>query len=200
MDSLDAKKQVPWVVFKAKNWLDAYLDRSMIVFEWGSGGSTLYFAKKVKKVISVEHVKDWHEKVSKALEKNNLKNCSYFLVNPRKSVIAKRLPDKAWAYVSRTDGVGDNRDFLFNNYVRKIDNFNNHTFDLVFVDGRSRIACVNHAIKKIKKGGYLILDNSERKAYQSVVRKLDKKYKNKHFFGNGPFSDEKWQTSIWQVK
>ena len=36
-------KPIPWVTHGAKKWLDSYLKKDMKVFEWGSGGSTLYF-------------------------------------------------------------------------------------------------------------------------------------------------------------
>src|SRR5438874_5429887 len=33
---------IPWLAFEAIEWLDGYLEPQMRVFEWGSGGSTLF--------------------------------------------------------------------------------------------------------------------------------------------------------------
>jgi hypothetical protein len=47
-------------------------------------------------------------------------------------------------------------------YAAFIDRFPDHSFDLVIIDGRARAACIQHAIPKVKKGGYLLVDDSER--------------------------------------
>ncbi|MFX0145458.1 MAG: hypothetical protein ACFE9C_15445, partial [Candidatus Hodarchaeota archaeon] len=52
-------KNIPWIPIKAKIWLDNNLTAEMMIYEYGSGMSTLYFSSKVKKIISVEHNKDW---------------------------------------------------------------------------------------------------------------------------------------------
>ena len=57
------RDQMPWVTFKARTWLEAYLKPDMFVFEWGSGGSTLFIAKRANKLISVEHDMGWYDRV-----------------------------------------------------------------------------------------------------------------------------------------
>ncbi|MEP7323363.1 MAG: hypothetical protein ABI761_15670 [Saprospiraceae bacterium] len=197
MDVINLEKHIPWVVFKAKNWIDSYLNENMFVFEWGSGGSTIYFANRVKKVISIEHSIEWYEKVSNTIGYEKIKNCDYFLIEPQKSSIAQFLPYGSYTYVSKT--FKEHSNLLFKKYVRKIDEYPDEKFDLIMIDGRSRAACINHAVKKVKKGGYLLLDNSERDIYLPVMKKLNR-FTRHDFFGNGPFSEEKWQTTIWQIK
>ncbi len=63
--------EVPWVNFATKEWLDKNLNKEMIVFEYGAGGSTLYYAKKVKKVISVEHDFSWYKTVKDRMGEKN---------------------------------------------------------------------------------------------------------------------------------
>jgi hypothetical protein len=46
--------QIPWITFEARHFVERVLTPESIVFEYGSGGSTL-FSKRVKQVISVEH-------------------------------------------------------------------------------------------------------------------------------------------------
>ena len=47
-----------------------YLDKNDIMFEYGSGYSTLLFSKYVKKYISIEHNKEWFKKINSQIEKN----------------------------------------------------------------------------------------------------------------------------------
>ena len=54
----------PWLTKEAVNFLSAYLKETDCGFEWGSGRSTLWFARRVKKIISVESDKAWYDKVS----------------------------------------------------------------------------------------------------------------------------------------
>ncbi len=197
MDLLNPKTHLPWVTFEAKRWLDSYLRNTMTVFEWGSGGSTLYFAKQVRQVISVEHDQKWYDAVISSLKHEKFVNYDYFLIPPRKYLLAPFLPYNSHTYVSRTFEA--HKKLHFKEYVRKIDDYANESFDLVVVDGRSRIACMAHALKKIKKGGFLMLDNSERTPYQSAMKKLAGLI-HKDFFGKGPYCTEEWQTTIWQIQ
>ena len=54
----------PWITFPAMRWLTSYLRPSMSVFEWGSGGSTLFFAQRVARVVSVEYDTAWSAAVT----------------------------------------------------------------------------------------------------------------------------------------
>ncbi len=57
-------------------------------------------------------------------------------------------------------------------YYGVADGFDDESFDLVFVDGRDRVSCVNKSIRLVKPGGILMLDNSERKIYKEIYNKL----------------------------
>ncbi len=196
MNLEDQNRHIPWVVYDAKDWLDSFLKKDMRVFEWGSGGSTLYFCKRVQQVISIEHAKEWFDEVSAVLQSEKITNCNYFLAEPKKNSLLHYLPYSTWFYNSKTFPEYHNASFRA--YVRKIDAHPDHSLDFVFVDGRARISCIMHAIRKIKKGGYLMLDNSERIAYQSTMRKLDQ-FPRIDFLGHGPYLEETWQTTIWQI-
>jgi hypothetical protein len=55
---------IPWYTYPATEYL-SHLDFSRLtVFEYGSGNSTLWWAKRAKSVFSVEDDKDWFEKIS----------------------------------------------------------------------------------------------------------------------------------------
>jgi hypothetical protein len=73
----------PWIPFAAANWLHHYLNRNRTVFEWGSGGSTIFLSERAGKVFSIEHDKKWHTLVSKVLAQRGITNCSYYLREPK---------------------------------------------------------------------------------------------------------------------
>lgn len=45
-------------------------------------------------------------------------------------------------------------------------------YDVAIVDGRTRVACCNHAVGILKPGGLLLLDNAERPRYQLILKQL----------------------------
>ncbi len=51
---------IPWMNFSVIKILDERLKKDLSLFEYGSGYSTLFFADRVRKVISVEYDKDWY--------------------------------------------------------------------------------------------------------------------------------------------
>lgn len=196
MDILDPEEHIPWITYEAIEWINSYLHKRMNVYEFGSGGSTLYFAKSVGSVVSVEHDEAWFNNVSEALDRYKAKNVSYFLKRPFFTKLAQHLPYHHLMYVSRT--FPEHRDYIFRSYARSIKQYPNQYFDFVFVDGRSRVSCIHSAIGKIKNGGYLMLDNSERDIYQPYMKSLER-FDRKDFFGNGPRLEQPWQTTIWKI-
>lgn len=62
---------IPWFTFPAVEFLIERLNKEMIVFEFGSGNSTLFFADRVREIYSVEHDTGWFEKVLKSLPSNS---------------------------------------------------------------------------------------------------------------------------------
>ena len=47
-----------------------YIDKSTIMFEWGSGGSTIFFPRYVSRYHSIEHSKEWYHRVYNELPGN----------------------------------------------------------------------------------------------------------------------------------
>lgn len=94
----------------------------------------------------------------------------------------------------------------FTKYVKSIDKYPDKSFDLVFIDGRVRIGCILHSIKKIKSGGFLVLDNSDEKKYKKASEIL-RSYKKHEFFGISPSNPylkyskiSFWKASIWEIE
>jgi len=180
-------RKEPWIVKGAIDWLSTYLNRDMVVFEWGSGGSTLFTAKRVKKIISIEHNYEWFLKTQIHLWLSGISNCQYKLIEPEDDTLNNVFTLK---YKSSSERHQHQN---FEKYCKAIDSFPDNYFDLIFIDGRARDLCIEHAKNKIKPGGYLLLDNSERERYQSAINKLSD-FKRTDFVSLGS------TTSIFQKK
>lgn len=61
---------LPWVTYPFIDFIESRLNKSMEIFEFGSGNSTIWYAKKVKSIDSVEHDQNWYEKVKSNLPDN----------------------------------------------------------------------------------------------------------------------------------
>lgn len=62
--AVDANNQpIPWVTYSFIDFIKERLHNNLTVFEYGSGNSTLFYAKKVKRVVSVEHDNAWYKKI-----------------------------------------------------------------------------------------------------------------------------------------
>jgi hypothetical protein len=61
---------LPWITYPMINFLDGRIKKDSRVFEYGSGNSTLWWAKHCKQVISVEYDKSWYLKMGSKLPKN----------------------------------------------------------------------------------------------------------------------------------
>jgi predicted O-methyltransferase YrrM len=190
------KDQAPWIVFSAREWLESHLKSGMSVFEYGSGGSTIYLAKKVRRIVSIDHDKCWYDLIRSYLAKNDITNCEYILSEPEKSDKATTASSNLKNYASEDENcVGMD----YEKYVRNIDKFPDAGFDLVLVDGRARVSCIKHAIPKIRPGGYLMLDDSERARYKEAISSFLSRYERKDFFGLTPYTVRLRQTSIWRI-
>ncbi len=68
---LDSKNQpVPWMNYPFVDFLSKRLNKDMVIFEYGSGFSTLYFQNYVKKIRSIEQNKKWFEEISNRVSNN----------------------------------------------------------------------------------------------------------------------------------
>jgi hypothetical protein len=189
--------ELPWINFSAIQLLKSTLRPQMRVFEFGSGGSTMFFSRRVKEVVSVEHDPLWHAKIVQAARDRNRTNCELHLREPVVDPSgAGKDPSDPDAYLSTDEQF---RGKSFHAYAKSIEVHPAETFDVVLVDGRARPSCLKHAIGKVKVGGLLVVDNAERAEYQRSYQLLDNpRWKRKDFFGPGPYNPYFWQTTIWK--
>ncbi len=64
-------KPIPWYTYAATAFLGPRLNKDMMVFEFGAGYSTLWYAERVKYVYAVEHNEKWYGRIS-TLKTNNI--------------------------------------------------------------------------------------------------------------------------------
>lgn len=63
-------KPIPWITYPALRFLEPRLFPAMIVFEYGSGNSTLWWSERAAAVISCEHDKEWYADFSLKIPDN----------------------------------------------------------------------------------------------------------------------------------
>ena len=172
----------PWLPYLAIDYLDNYLKPDMTVFEWGSGGSTIWFAQRVKSVISIEHNPEWTV---------SLDNVDFHLIQPEDGSLGDN-PSNPEHYRARPIGEKN-----FKKYATAIEQFD-QKFDLILIDGRARASCLYHSIDKVKNGGFIIIDNTERDYYLARLASYFEDWNKITFFGNGPKNSWKWETTFFQ--
>jgi predicted O-methyltransferase YrrM len=189
--------ELPWITFRAIQWLLDYLQPQMRAFEYGAGGSTLFLAKRVRELISVEHDEAFHSVVADRLAKSGIQNCRLVLCRPE--TLVEGQAEAPYGTDSFTSFQSKYRGRSFENYVKAIDEYPNGYFDLVLVDGRARASCVRRALRKVRQGGALLLDNSERPAY-GAARSLLSGNPCLDLFGVVPWNLVPYQTSVWRIE
>lgn len=191
----DPKLPTPWLTFACLRWLESHVRSDMDVFEWGSGGSTLYFAPRVRSLVSVEHDQDWHATVDAWLRRRGISHVRLVLQPPEDAGATPR--EQATRLFQSSDAAY--RDKLFVGYVKAIDAYPQRSFDLILIDGRSRVGCLAHALDKVKAGGAIVFDNSDDPRCAAAISALDvEAWTIAHFEGPGPRSlwPAFWRTSV----
>ena len=61
---------IPWYTYPAIDFLDSVVNSDWSVFEWGCGNSTLWWAARVERVISVEDDQQWYQDVKSIIPEN----------------------------------------------------------------------------------------------------------------------------------
>jgi hypothetical protein len=137
-----SQPDAPWLTQSAILLLNSYLKPTDEGIEWGSGRSTVWFAKRVARLISIENNRQWHTIVKKNLATTQVNaNVDYrFIACEHKEVDEP----SAHAYADASHGLADS------------------SLDFALVDGTIRATCMKAVIAKIKPGGLLILDNANR--------------------------------------
>jgi len=141
----------PWIDPRATAAIEKIIadgPRPFDIFEWGAGGSTIWFGKKkVGRVVSVDHDEKWYQDVKKEAVGLDVQ-----------VLLRKPTPEPGL----RHSTTMPNMDFW--RYINALSD-QNEDFDLIMVDGRARNLCFQRAVYHVRNSGYIILHDSERKVY-----------------------------------
>ncbi|MEO6001393.1 MAG: hypothetical protein ABIN89_31365 [Chitinophagaceae bacterium] len=192
--------ELPWITFPGIDFLKDHLNKDSNVFEYGGGGSSLFFINHANEVVTIEHHKEWFEKVrNKVLLKKSSNWIGKLIPPDLKEGDAELDPNDPHDYYTNEEPYYN---CIFKSYVTYIDNYPEKYFDLVMIDGRSRPSCIWHSMPKVKPGGYILIDNSNRRSYfAEVMEKLE--FDFELIFdekGPSPYMDYLTQTAVWQRK
>jgi precorrin-6B methylase 2 len=135
---------IPWMNFNVVNFLKERLSKEMNLFEYGSGFSTEFYAKKVDNVVSIEHDEIWFDIISKQVASNCVLKYKKYSVHQRGGEYSKAILD------------------------------DNIKYSVIVVDGRDRVNCIKNSISSLKDDGVCILDDSSRENYKSAFEFMEK--------------------------
>jgi precorrin-6B methylase 2 len=138
-----AELELPWFGYAAIDFLDDFLQPHMTVCEYGSGGSTLFSARRVKSVYSIEDNPQWYNLISDQLRAKSIGNVTL----------------KLHPFDFKNPTGFENSDYLHA--------IPDERFDVIVVDGseewtRIRPVCFEKAQAHIKKNGIIVVDDSWR--------------------------------------
>lgn len=150
-------RPIPWMNYQTVDHLENIVPDGAMVFEYGSGASTKYWISRGCQVVSIEHDRKFFDLMHDALSAS----CNYRLFEPEIDPNPNRHSHESPESYKSSDYTG----YSFESYVKAIDKYPDAHFDLVVVDGRARPSCIKRSIPKLKSGGIMILDNSDRSYY-----------------------------------
>lgn len=156
-----ARMDVPWWTFPAidavERWMAAR-NGDVRVFEYGSGASTVWLARRAARVVSVEHDTGF---VKIAAPMLTLPNVELRVIEPVAANATTRAPSGRRGY----------EDCDFSAYVDSIAD-GAAPYDLVIIDGRARAACLDRAWDCLGAGALVVFDNSNRQRYQAALGRV----------------------------
>lgn len=141
-----------WMSEKEQAFFKSYLNKNQRILEWGCGSSTVELCKIVKEVHSIEHNRDWYNKINQELL--NFNNVNLYLCEPD---------------IEYVEGGDCGSYDQFKTYITKPIELGK--FDLIFIDGRSRIEC-SKICKLISNKDALIFVHDYRHRYDRENYKL----------------------------
>jgi hypothetical protein len=172
------ERRIPWITFGAIGLLRTRVRPGTRVFEYGAGGSSLFFLDRGAELISVEHDEGWARATAEAAAGADWD-------------LRLRPPDPEGEGYPSQKAAGSFRD-----YATAIEGLGE--FDLVVVDGSARNHCIAEALDQVAPGGALLVDNTERRRYRHGVGLLDARgWPKREYAGPGPFNSWFWSTTVW---
>jgi len=166
----------PWWPYAMTELVESVLPPDARVFEYGGGGSSAWLSDHGAQLTVIEHHQEWCEELRRSLP-----NDVELISAPACDIGVIGSPAEAG---------------YFDDYVKAIDGYPDRSFDLVIVDGRARVECISRAKTKVKQGGHLLLDDSDRPRYGAAVTAMSA-WQATTITGLKPGSPIPATTTIW---
>lgn len=148
-------RYLPYMNSEEISDLVTYIDKDTEMLEIGGGNSTLFFSRIVKRLVTIEHNKEWSDKISNDMKL--VSKCDWKI-----HVIEPSFP-QSHPFQPAEPGQ-------FDDYVNFISNLDKNQFDVILVDGRDRVRCTLASVPLLRKDGVLIIhDFWNRPKYHSVL-------------------------------
>lgn len=153
---------LPWWTLRSVKLVDRFLSSraQARVFEYGTGASTAFLARRSGRVTSIEHDPRWYSLAASKL--SGYRNVDLHLVeaHPPTTSTGCFSGHPAWGGID------------FRRYVDAIDDHAG-AFDLIIIDGRCRDHCLNTAKHHVKPDGMILFDNATRSRYRGALESCD---------------------------
>jgi len=156
-------KMVPHLSEKDMAMFFKYLDNASVYFEFGSGGSTYEASKRsnIRKIYSVESDKAWHDKLRKRINHTDI---VYMLTDMDSK--------NNWGYAGPKSTLAERKSY--SDSIRSIETDKAKYIDLVFIDGRFRVACCLKCFNAVGPDCFIAFDDFlDRKYYHAVLDYFD---------------------------
>ncbi|MET0231152.1 MAG: class I SAM-dependent methyltransferase [Rhodanobacteraceae bacterium] len=146
----------PWWTLSAIDAVETWIAKrgNVRAFEYGSGASTVWLARRCRDVVTVEHDAGFAKYVAPLLARDNIR---VNVIEPERGVAAPKTPS----------GRAGFADCDFSAYVDAI--AAGGPWDLVVIDGRARAACLERARGFLAPGALVVFDNSNRERYRDAL-------------------------------
>ncbi|MGB7293175.1 MAG: hypothetical protein WBD99_13460 [Thermodesulfobacteriota bacterium] len=147
---------IPWYTYPCIDFLKYRSYEDKYVLEFGGGQSTIWWAKRAKKVITLEGDREWYEKIKTS------------------------IPDNVdLEYVSM-----ENKDINVSQVKTVLEAKQNSKYDVIVIDGLFRYEMIEIALTLMKDEGLIICDNAEGFGLYEGFKKSG--LNRVDFFGNAP--------------
>lgn len=141
-----------------------YLDTISVYFEYGLGGSTYQASTRnnIKKIYSVESDITWQNKLKQTIVNPNV----IYIYNEMNT-----LPN-TWGHPGKNATVIQKKNY--SNHIKELSKEEQDSIDLVFIDGRFRVACCLKCYDVIKDDCLIAFDDFlDRPQYFIVLEYFD---------------------------
>jgi predicted O-methyltransferase YrrM len=135
----------PWWNPDAIRYAGRLIRTGSRAFEWGSGSSTVWLTRRGVQVTAIESEPEWADRVKQSCPTADIRT----------------IPGEDVGTMRSEPALRDHGEHYFDKYVTAIDEFSDATFDLIIIDGICRRECAERAVAKVKRGGIVVLDDTQ---------------------------------------